>query len=134
MLFRSQVTGDSPAAEIDGTGKLPSDGAFDGTGKWIKLVSGTKSYVPGMTAADVLTWTRLAGDIVKATKMDRPEDVQPSLRTGKIYAAMTNNTNRGVGTNPAADEANPRNANKHGHIFEIVEDKVDHTGESFTWS
>src|SRR3712207_573633 len=122
MLFRSQVTGDSPAAEIDGTGKLPSDGAFDGTGKWIKLVSGTTSYVPGMTAAEVLTFTRQAGDAVKATKMDRPEDVQPSLRTGKIYAAMTNNSNRAVGSNPGVDEANPRAGNKHGHIFEITED------------
>ncbi|MEU4422017.1 PhoX family phosphatase [Actinoplanes sp. NPDC024001] len=133
-LYVAKVTGDSPAAEIDGTGKLPSDGKFDGKGVWIKLVSGNKSYVPGMTAADVLTFTRLAGDAVGATKMDRPEDVQPSLRTGKIYAAMTNNTNRGVGTNAPADEANPRNANKHGHIFEIVEDRNDHTGTSFTWS
>jgi len=133
-LYVAQVSGDSPAAEIDGTGKLPADGAFDGTGKWIKLVSGNRSYVPGMTAADVLTFTRLAGDAVKATKMDRPEDVQPSPRTGKIYAAMTNNSNRGVGSNPAVDEANPRNANKHGHIFELVEDKGDHTGETFTWS
>ncbi|GID28950.1 PhoX family protein [Paractinoplanes brasiliensis] len=133
-LYVAQVTGDSPAAEIDGSGKLPADGAFDGAGKWIKLVAGNKSFVPGMTAAEVLTWTRLAGDKVGATKMDRPEDVQPSPRTGKIYAAMTNNSNRGVGSNPAADEANPRNANKHGHIFEITEDRGDHTGESFTWA
>ncbi len=133
-LYVAKVTGDSPAAEIDGSGKLPSDGAFDGTGKWIKLVSGNRSYVPGMTAADVLTFTRLAGDAVQATKMDRPEDVQPSPRTGKIYAAMTNNSNRGVGTNAGVDEANPRVANKHGHIFELVENGGDHTGETFTWS
>ncbi|MEV6300102.1 PhoX family phosphatase [Actinoplanes sp. NPDC051861] len=133
-LYVAKVTGDSPATEIDGTGKLPADGKFDGKGVWIKLVSGNKSYVPGMTAADVLTFTRLAGDAVGATKMDRPEDVQPSLRTGKIYAAMTNNTNRGVGTNAPADEANPRNANRHGHIFELVEDCGDHTGTAFRWS
>jgi secreted PhoX family phosphatase len=132
-LYVAKVTGDSPAGEIDGTGKLPADGKFDGKGQWIKLVSGNKSYVPGMTAIDVLTYTRLAGDAVGATKMDRPEDVQPSLRTGKIYAAMTNNSNRGVGTNPVTDEANPRNANKHGHIFEITEDRGDHTGTTFSW-
>ncbi|GLY02894.1 PhoX family phosphatase [Actinoplanes sp. NBRC 101535] len=132
-LYVAKVTGDSPASEIDGTGKLPTDGRFDGKGKWIKLVSGNTSFVPGMTAADVLIFTRQAGDAVGATKMDRPEDVQPSLRTGKIYAAMTNNTNRGVGTNAAVDEANPRNANKHGHIFEITEDRGDHTGTGFTW-
>ncbi|MFI5938473.1 PhoX family protein [Actinoplanes sp. NPDC051494] len=133
-LYVAKVTGDSPAAEIDGSGKLPSDGAFDGTGVWIKLVSGDRSFVPGMTAAEVLTFTRLAGDAVLATKMDRPEDVQPSPVTGKIYAAMTNNTNRAVGTNPGVDEANPRPANKHGHIFELVETKNDHTGTTFTWS
>ncbi|MCO8275421.1 PhoX family phosphatase [Actinoplanes sp. TRM 88003] len=133
-LYVAKLTGDSPPAEIDGTGRLPSDGAFDGTGRWIKLVSGNTSYVPGMTAIEVLTFTREAGDKVGATKMDRPEDVQPSLQSGKIYAALTNNTNRGVGTYPGVDEANPRTANKHGQIFEIVEDRGDHTGDSFTWS
>ncbi|MBL7262115.1 PhoX family protein [Paractinoplanes lichenicola] len=133
-LYVARLTGDSPAAEIDGTGKLPSDGAFDGTGTWIKLVAGDRSFVPGMTAVEVLTFARLAGDAVKATKMDRPEDVQPSLRTGRIYAALTNNTNRGVGTNAGPDEANPRRENRHGQILEIVEAGGDHTGESFTWS
>ncbi len=126
--------GFTSAGEIDGSGKLPGDGAFNGTGKWIKLVSGNRSFVDGMTAADVLVFTRLAGDKVGATKMDRPEDVQPNPVSGKIYAALTNNTNRGTGTNAPADEANPRNANKHGHIFEITEDRGDHTGESFTWA
>jgi hypothetical protein len=133
-LYVAKLTGDSPAAEIDGTGKLPTDGAFDGRGEWIKLVHGNKSYVPGMTAADVLTFTRLAGDAVGATKMDRPEDVEPSKVTGKVYVALTNNTNRGVGTNPGVDEANPRVANKHGHVLEIVEVRGDNTAETFTWS
>uniref|UniRef100_UPI0027395DF9 PhoX family protein n=1 Tax=Symbioplanes lichenis TaxID=1629072 RepID=UPI0027395DF9 len=56
-LYVAKVTGDSPASEIDGSGKLPSDGLFDGTGRWIKLVSGNRSFVPGMTAAEVLTFT-----------------------------------------------------------------------------
>ncbi|MEV4768348.1 PhoX family protein [Micromonospora humida] len=122
------------AAEIDGSGKLPADGAFNGTGRWIRLVSGNRSYVDGMTAADVLTFTRLAGDKVGATKMDRPEDVEPSLLTGKVYVALTNNTDRGKAGKPAADEINPRNLNKHGQILELVEDRGDNTAESFTWS
>ncbi|RKN24030.1 PhoX family phosphatase [Micromonospora musae] len=122
------------AGEIDGSGKLPSDGAFNGRGRWIKLVSGNRSFVAGMTAADVLTFTRLAGDKVGATKMDRPEDVEPSQLTGKVYVALTNNTNRGVGANPKADEANPRNANKHGQILELVEDRGDSSAETFAWS
>ncbi|GGM21454.1 PhoX family protein [Micromonospora yangpuensis] len=122
------------AAEIDGSGRLPADGAFDGRGSWIKLVSGDRSYVPGMTAAEVLTFTRFAGDQVGATKMDRPEDVEPSLRTGKVYVALTNNSERGAAGRPAADEANPRNANRHGQILELVEDSGDNTAEAFAWS
>ncbi|TDC31558.1 PhoX family phosphatase [Micromonospora sp. 15K316] len=122
------------AGEIDGSGKLPADDAFNGRGRWIKLVSGNRSFVDGMTAADVLTFTRLAGDKVGATKMDRPEDVEPSQLTGKVYVALTNNTNRGVGSNPKADEANPRNANKHGQILELVEDRADNSAETFAWS
>ncbi|MGC5017180.1 PhoX family protein [Micromonospora sp. DT47] len=122
------------AAEIDGSGRLPSDGAFNGRGRWIKLVSGNRSYVDGMTAADVLTFTRFAGDKVGATKMDRPEDVQPSLLTGKVYAALTNNTDRGKAGKAPADETSPRNLNKHGQILELVEDRGDNTAESFAWS
>ena len=48
--------------------------------------------------------------------------------------ALTNNTDRGVGSNPKPDEANPRNANKHGQILELIEDGGDHTAETFTWS
>ncbi|TBL28020.1 PhoX family phosphatase, partial [Verrucosispora sp. SN26_14.1] len=122
------------ADEIDGSGRLPSDGAFDGKGRWIKLVSGNRSFVDGMTAAEVLTFTRFAGDKVGATKMDRPEDVEPSLLTGKVYVALTNNTNRGVGSNPGPDEANPRSTNRHGQILELVEHRGDNTAETFTWS
>jgi hypothetical protein len=32
-LCVAKFTGDSPAAEIDGTGKLPSDGEFNGTAR-----------------------------------------------------------------------------------------------------
>ncbi|MGC4853696.1 PhoX family protein [Micromonospora sp. DT4] len=122
------------AGEIDGSGNLPADGAFNGRGRWIKLVSGNRSFVDGMTSADVLTFTRLAGDKVGATKMDRPEDVEPSLLTGKVYVALTNNTDRGKAGKAAADEANPRNANKHGQILELVEDRNDNTAETFAWS
>ncbi|RIV36158.1 PhoX family protein [Micromonospora radicis] len=132
-LYVAQL-GQTSADEIDGSGALPGDGAFDGRGRWIRLVSGNRSYVDGMTAAEVLTFTRFAGDQVGATKMDRPEDVEPSLHTGKVYVALTNNTNRGVGSNPKADEANPRTNNRHGQILELVEDRGDNTAETFAWS
>jgi secreted PhoX family phosphatase len=34
-LYVAKFTGDSPPAEIDGSGTLPSDGEFDGSGEWI---------------------------------------------------------------------------------------------------
>ncbi|MFC4112315.1 PhoX family protein [Nonomuraea zeae] len=130
-LYVAKFTGDSPAAEIDGSGKLPSDGLFDGSGEWIPLVSGDKSYVDGMTAAEVLVYTRTAADKVGATKMDRPEDMERNPVTGGVYVALTNNTNR---TAAQVDEANPRPSNKHGHVLEIVERRDDAGERTFAWS
>lgn len=136
-LYVAKLTGDSPAAEIDGTGKLPVDGEFDGSGVWIPLATagpdGAVSHVPGMTAEEVYVFTRLAGDKVGATKMDRPEDIEPSPRTGRVYVALTNNSNRGKGTNPGVDEANPRNLNKHGQILELAEHWDDPASDGFAW-
>ncbi|MFI1394374.1 PhoX family protein [Streptomyces sp. NPDC020681] len=132
-LYVAKLTGDSPAAEIDGTGKLPNDGEFDGSGVWIPLATGDVSHVPGMTAEEVYVFTRLAGDKVGATKMDRPEDVEPSPRTGRVYIALTNNTDRGKTGKPGADEANPRNLNKHGQILELAENWDDPTSDGFAW-
>ncbi|MGY0059922.1 PhoX family protein [Streptomyces sp. LZ34] len=132
-LYVARFTGDSPAAEIDGTGKLPKDGEFDGSGEWIPLASGTTSYVEGMTAEEVYVFTRLAADKVGATKMDRPEDVEPSPRTGKVYVALTNNSDRGKEGKAPADEANPRNSNKHGQILELTERWSDPAARRFSW-
>lgn len=137
-LYVARLTGDSPAAEIDGSGKLPADGEFDGSGEWIPLVTATArgavSHVDGMTVEEVLVFTRLAGDKVGATKMDRPEDIQPSPHTGKVYVVLTNNTNRGKAGSAGADEANPRNANKHGHILELTERRGRAEATTFGWS
>lgn len=132
-LYVAKLTGDSPAAEIDGTGKLPNDGEFDGSGQWIPLATGNVSHVPGMTADEVYVFTRLAGDKVGATKMDRPEDVEPSPRTGRVYVALTNNTDRGKPGKAGADEANPRNLNKHGQILELAEHWDDPASDGFAW-
>ncbi|MFJ1595720.1 PhoX family protein [Streptomyces sp. NPDC088261] len=132
-LYVAKLTGDSPAGEFDGTGKLPADGEFDGSGVWIPLATGDVSHVPGMTAEEVYVFTRLAGDKVGATKMDRPEDVEPSPRTGRVYIALTNNTDRGKAGKAGADEANPRNANKHGQILELAENWDDPAGDGFAW-
>jgi secreted PhoX family phosphatase len=129
-LYVARLTGDSPAEEIDGSGELPADGDFAGSGEWIPLCSSTESFVEGFTVAEVLIHTRLAADTAGATKMDRPEDIEPNPVTGKVYCALTNNTAR---TPEQAHEANPRANNKSGHILEITERRNDAGATRFTW-
>ncbi|WP_398955133.1 PhoX family protein [Streptomyces sp. GC420] len=132
-LYVARFTGDSPADRIDGTGTLPDDGAFDGGGEWIPLATGTTSHVPGMSAEEVYVFTRLAADKVGATKMDRPEDVEPHIHTGRVYVALTNNKDRGATGKAGPDEANPRTGNKHGHVLELDEHRSDAAAKTFRW-
>ncbi|BCX72454.1 PhoX family protein [Acinetobacter sp. Tol 5] len=117
----------------------------DGTGKWIELAYGknglndTNTVYPFKSQADVTTFARLAGDAVKATKMDRPEWVAVNPENGEVYVTLTNNSNRG--TTHALDAANPRNysdpeggkGNVNGHIIRFHEKDNKTTAESLTW-
>lgn len=137
-LYVATFEGNSP--DFSESGKLPKDGKYDGTGKWIKLLTvkedgSAESHVDGMSAEEVAVYTREAGDKVKATKMDRPEDVEPHPVTGNVYAALTNNKYRGAnrdGKNdaPIAEYA-PIKENKNGMIIEIED---NHTGEDMKWN
>ncbi len=105
----------------------------DGTGEWLPLVQGQGPLTPAngfASQAEVAVNTRGAGDLVGATKMDRPEDVEPSPRTGKVYCALTGNETRKP---EQVDKANPRPANKFGHILELIEDGGDHASTRFRW-
>jgi hypothetical protein len=90
-----------------------------------------ESKVPGFSVEEVLVFTRLAADTVGATKMDRPEDVERNPVTGTVYIALTNNSRRAPSQ---VDEANPRPANKHGHVIGLDEARGDAASVSFTWS
>lgn len=125
------------------------DVATDGSrvGKWIPLVAG-KDPLTGkngfFTQAEVCIATRVAADLVGATKMDRPEDIQRNEKTGAVYIALTGNKNRGKGKNtrdpnrdaffPQEDPANPRVANAGGHVIECFEQNNDAAATSFVWN
>jgi len=105
----------------------------DGTVDWMPLVhgEGPLTEANGFAGqADVVIEARRAGDLLGATKMDRPEDVQPNVKTGKVYCMLTNNTRRKEGDeNPA----NPRANNAFGHIVEISETDGDFASTKSTW-
>ncbi|WP_018954749.1 PhoX family protein [Thioalkalivibrio sulfidiphilus] len=96
----------------------------DGTGEWRALDIKDKAFRDAAAAAgvefkdqaDVLVNTRLAADVVGATKMDRPEWGAVHPQTNEVYFTLTNNSTRGGATNPV-DAANPRANSAFGHII-----------------
>ncbi|MFN7541379.1 MAG: PhoX family protein [Acidobacteriota bacterium] len=108
----------------------------DGSGVWIPVVHGTGPLTIAngwRNQADVLIRCRQAADALGATRMDRPEDVEVNPVTGLLYIVCTNNTNRGLGSSPGTDAANPRANNRSGHIIEVREQGNDHAATTFQW-
>ena len=127
----------------------------DGSGKWLALDIGNPVLSAEFASqAEVLIAARRAADLLGATPMDRPEDIEPNQKNGKVYIALTNNTRRtdtglrsaqGRMVSSAANAANPRagddidgtgsdfDGNPTGHIVEITEDGNDNAATTFSW-
>ncbi len=110
----------------------------DGRGDWLPLDINNGAFRAAAAAAgvtfadqaDVLINTRLAADVVGATRMDRPEWGAVDPTTAMVYFTLTNNSARTAGT---VDESNPRGPNPYGHIIRFLDDQVRVTGTRFTW-
>ena len=139
----------------------------DLTGQWIPLLPGTLGSNgvalrenPNFSGADdaevlakILIKTRMAGDAVGATMMDRPEWTGARPRIGgfqeiEVYCTLTNNNRRGTTTasvnsadgsttaataRPPVDAANPRRDNIYGHIIRWREDGRSVAATTFNW-
>jgi len=101
----------------------------DNTGEWLELTIDNPVLAARFNdQAEVLTFARIAADLLGATPMDRPEwtAVAPN---GDVFCTLTNNSRR---TPDQVDAANPLGPNADGHIIKW-RDADNHIGTTFTW-
>lgn len=103
----------------------------DGSLEWIALTYGKHGLTPKNgfhSQADVVIEARRAGDVVGATKMDRPEGIAIHPQSAEVFVSLTKNPKR-----KTTNAANPRANNKAGHIVKMMPPAGDHAADKFRW-
>lgn len=113
---------------------------FDDSGvlSWVPMVWGQGPLTPDngfRSQADVVIEARRAAKLLGATAMDRPEDMEVHPASGRVFVALTKNARRRP---EQADAVNPRAANRHGHIIEMIPPHdtrgPDHGADRYQWT
>ena len=105
----------------------------DGTGEWLPLVyeSGSLNASNGFTSqADVLLFPGQAAEVLGATQLESPRDVQVGPAGGKVYLSLW-----GTEEPPPAEgeEETSGDLVSLGQIVEIEEDGSDSAATTFSW-
>ena len=108
---------------------------FDSNGDliWLPLVYGAGPLTPENgfnNQGDVVIDVRKAADLMGATPMDRPEDIEVNPVNGRVYAMLTNNSKR---KKNQIDSANPRAYNDNGQVIEFWPENGNHAELKFKW-
>ncbi len=140
FVSKNKMRTDNSASAKQHNMKLLDEGVLsvakfyeNGTLEWLPLIygKGLLNEKNGFNnQGDVVIEARRAADLLGATPMDRPEDIEVNPVNKRVYAMLTKNEDR----NPSnLNITNPRINNSGGHILEMIAPNDDHSAAQFKW-